>query len=140
MTDLISREAAIASAMKTRDEARDFGLAQMAMGAAKVADDLRALSSVHAVKVKPLVWESASKGAWGDQNTERAAAFGGWYYMMDDQDSSAGAVFSEFVMSDDDACTSSAREVYHGYCYEAAKTAAQSDYEARILAAIEVTQ
>jgi hypothetical protein len=100
---------------------------------------IRALPAVQP-KVKPLVWEDADQGMctkW------RAAAFQGHYELVTLKNEKGWAVnFSWgrplsywFIQGDDDDFGPTGPKMFPDL--EAAKAAAQADYEARILAALE---
>lgn len=117
MSDLIYREAALAAAMKVRDEAKAFGIPQMAMGASKVADDLRTIQThelAPEVKVKPLVWVQCEGDLWSSE---------GAYLYFIDKVKRGFSVNGVLGVQD---------------TLEEAKAAAQADYEARILSALDL--
>ena len=89
-----------------------------------------------AATVKPLVWEIVPTG-YGPETYEAYAATG-FYQVFTDEDSCCGAVFAEFATNRDQFGTTAARGVARVNSFADAKAAAQADYEARIMAALDV--
>lgn len=119
--DLIRRD----DALEAAHEADSLEMATH--GATKIAERIAALPAV-TPKVKPLVWEPSVIGKpW-----HSAKAPWGWYYAQWDDETQAcfaslemGEIEAPIILSPSDVPT-----------IEAAKAAAQRDYEARILSAI----
>lgn len=134
MTDLISREAAIAACdalVHLKNQRHGY---KTAWGAMDCREAIRALpAQAPAVKVKPLVWEvtdwSSGDGVKGENDCGWAAGttLNSWGYSID-------WLGGEFEVDLDGKAKSRHPTL------EAAKAAAQADYEARILAAIEPAQ
>ena len=85
--------------------------------------------------VAPLVWEDVRTG-YGPETYE-AHASTGFYQVFTDEDSSAGAVCAEFATDQSQFGMTSARKIARVGSFPEAKAAAQADYAARIIAALD---
>jgi hypothetical protein len=88
-------------------------------------------------RVKPLVWTYPTPADRLCHAHETAPSFGGAYHISPDEDSSLGYWLLQWTLRVDDFCTRYGGKITRHNDPEAAKAAAQADYEARILSALE---
>ena len=88
-----------------------------------------------AVKVKPLEWGPSPDPLCHDH--WEASALVGAHHMAPDEDSASGAWLLQLVIRRKDFCTKYGGDITSHGSPEDAKAAAQADYEARILSALE---
>jgi hypothetical protein len=96
----------------------------------------RALPAVQP-RVKPLVWTYPTPADRLCHAHETAPSFGGAYHISPDEDSSLGYWLLQWTLRVDDFCTRYGGKITRHNAPEVAKAAAQADYEARILSALE---
>jgi hypothetical protein len=105
-------------------------------GRAERAEAQLATARADAVRVKPLVWHQVN-ALFNDE--WMANALGGAFHIAPDEDSACGAWIMQWTICHEDFCMSYGGAISLHVDAEAAKAAAQADYEARILAALEPT-
>jgi hypothetical protein len=98
----------------------------LAMGRITQNDDAPAPTQPVHVRVKPLVWRRADLSAWGEYADAGLLRYRMTWTYRDDHE-------VLFTMK----CEHDGRVLYEGGDEEAAISAAQADYEARIMAALE---
>ena len=97
----------------------------------------RSTPDLAAPRVRALVWEQVQICKYGPQVYEAETPFM-LYQVFDDEDSSMGAVFVERAILRDHFGTKLAVSIARVGGFEEAKAAAQADFTARILAALDM--
>lgn len=127
-----------------RSDAGDWGysldLEAVEAIALEVEKRLRAqqpAAPVSGVTVKPLVWEPLKPEDALCHDHWVAPALGGAFHMAPDEDSAAGAWLMQWTIRHKDFCMVYGGAITSHPSPEDAQAAAQSDYEARILSALE---
>lgn len=137
--DLISRTAALDAAPRCGACGwHDAIRALPAIAASQPADPAVKPNSCQQMRVKPLVWFPASGNEKLCNDHWMASAFCGAYHMSPDEDSCCGTWLLQWTLRASDFCMKYGGEITIHSGPEAAKAAAQADYEQRILAAIEM--
>lgn len=87
------------------------------------------------VGVKPLEWQPVH--GEGVETYEANSILPGSYRVFVDEDSAAGAIFAEWAAEPDHFCMTYATHLGRFHSWDAAKAAAQQDFNARILSCLE---